>query len=278
LDATQNDGNTRTVAVITGASSGIGAEYARALAARRYDIVLVARRRERLCELAAEISGRHGITAEVLDADLSRDEGIAAVSQRIIAEDRLGLLVNNAGFGLLGNFHQTSQDAQDRMYQVHVIATMRLSHAALPGLLRRDGGAIINVASVAGFTRMPGHASYAATKSWIIAFTECLHLEMRGAGSHVNVQALCPGYTYTEFHAALGVDRNALMPSGKFWMSAGSVVAESLRGLDRGKWLVIPGWRYRVLVSFLNHAPRALLHPLVTRVARRRAAAAPPKP
>jgi hypothetical protein len=263
--------------VITGASSGIGAEYARALAVRQYDVVLVARRRERLCQLAAEISSRHGIAAEVLAADLCRDEDIAAVALRIAAESRLGLLVNNAGFGLLGNFHQTSQEAQDRMYQVHVMSTLRLAHAALPGLLRRNAGAIINVASVAGFTRMPGHASYASTKSWIIAFTECLHLEMRGAGSHVKVQALCPGYTYTEFHDALGLDRNTVMPSGKFWMSAGFVVEESLRGLDRGKWLVIPGWRYRMLVSFLNHAPRALLHPLVTRVARRRAAAALPK-
>jgi short-subunit dehydrogenase len=193
---------------------------------------------------------------------------------RITQEARFRLLVNNAGFGLLGDFAETDISAQFQMYRVHVLATMRLSHAALPCLIRADEGGIINVASVAGFVRMPGHASYASTKDWMIAFTECLHLELRSAGSRTKVQALCPGYTYTEFHNRLGIDRDKLMSLQGFWMTAGFVVAQSLAAFDRGRWLVIPGWRYRLIVSFLGMAPRALLHPIAMRVARRRVNAA----
>jgi short-subunit dehydrogenase len=267
------DKSGRRLALITGASSGIGAEYARALASRNYDVVLVARRRERLESLAGAISARYGIQAEVLPADLSQDLDVELVARRLIGEPRLELLVNNAGFGVQGNFPATAIDAQSCMCRVHVLAAMRLTHAALGALVARNRGGVINVASVAGFTRMPGHASYASTKAWMIAFTECLYLELRTAGSGVRIQALCPGYTYTEFHDVLGLDRNAIMPLKKFWMPAGFVVSESLRCLERGPWLVIPGWRYRMLSLFLNHAPRFLLHPLVTRVARRREAA-----
>ena len=264
----------RPVALVTGASSGIGAEFARALAARKYDLVLVARRRERLMQLAEELSLKHGIAAEAIAADLAAEGDIATVARRIASESRLDLLVNNAGFGLLGDFHETGIESQLQMYRVHVLATMWLSHAALPFMIARNRGGIINVASVAGFTRMPGHASYASTKAWIIAFTECLHLELRGAGSDVRVQALCPGYTYTEFHDILHLDRKKIMASKGFWMTPDFVVSESLEALDGGKWLVIPGWRYRVLVAILNHAPRGLLHPIVTKIARRRERAA----
>ena len=117
---------------------------------------------------------------------------------------------------------------------------------------------------------MPGHTSYAATKAWMTAFTECLHLELTMLGSPVRIQALCPGFTYTEFHDVLGMDRDKIMANPKWWMTAGFVVSESLKGLDRGDWLVIPGWRYRMLVRFLRVIPRALMHPIVIRVARKR--------
>jgi uncharacterized protein len=260
----------RPVAVITGASSGIGAEFARALGARRYDLVLVARRLDRLSRLAEEISRDHDVRATVISADLASEEGIETVARKIATEGTLELLVNNAGFGVLGNFDRTAIGDQNDMYRVHVIATMRLTHAALPQLKALNRGGVINVASVAGFSRMPGHASYSSTKAWIIAFTECLHLELRRAGSRVVAQALCPGYTCTEFHDVLHLDRAKVMPSKGFWMTPGFVVAESLKGFDRGRWLVVPGWRYRLLVAVLNHAPRAFLHPIVTKVARRR--------
>ncbi len=262
------------MAVVTGASSGIGAEFARALAARGCDLVLVARRRDRLVGLAGELSRNHGTGAEILPADLSRDEDVERLALRIAGETRLEVLVNNAGFGLLGDFHEAAAEAQMSMYRVHVLAVVRLTHAALPVLIAHNRGAVINVSSVAGFTRMPGHTSYASTKEWMIAFSECLHLELRNSGSRVRVQALCPGYTRTEFHEVLGLDRQAIMKNPKFWMPAGFVVGESLKALDRGQWLVIPGWRYRMIVRFLSVVPRSLLHPIVTRIARKRHLAA----
>jgi uncharacterized protein len=203
-------------------------------------------------------------------ADLARDEDLEAVARKIIAEPRLELLVNNAGFGALGNYYEADLSPQMDMHRVHVMAAARLTHAALRGLVERRRGGVINVSSVAAFARMPGHTSYNATKAWMNAFTECLHLEMKGAGSPVQIQALCPGYTYTEFHDALGTDRNRTMPLPGFWMTAEFVVAESLKGFDRGAWLVVPGWRYRLLVALLKHTPSFLLYPIQTRIARQR--------
>jgi len=274
LRNSQCNGTERPIAVITGASSGIGAAFARALAARGCDLVLIARRRERLAALAEELSRAHGAAVEVLAADLSREEDVDRVAQRIAAEPRLELLVNNAGFGLLGDFHETPIERQMDMHRVHVLAVVRLTHAALGGLRERDRGGVINVSSVAGFARMPGHAAYAATKEWMIAFSECLDLELRSSGSRVLVQALCPGYTITEFHDVLGLDRKAIMKNPKFWMPAEFVVGDSLKALDRGQWLVIPGWRYRMIVRLLTSVPRSLLRPIVIRIARKRQAAA----
>jgi short-subunit dehydrogenase len=264
----------RPLAVITGASSGIGSAFAGALAARGYDLLLTARRRERLEDLARKLGAAHAIRAEIAPADLCRTEEVRRLAERISQESRLEVLVNNAGFGLLGDFPSTPVEDQIAMYQVHVLAPVRLTHAALPGLLARNRGGIVNVASVAGFARVPGHASYNATKSWMIAFTECLHLELRRGGSAVRIQALCPGYTYTEFHDVLGLDRRQVMPGKAFWMPAEFVVAESLKALDKGAWLVVPGWRYKVLVWLLNTLPRAILHRAGDRLARRREQAA----
>jgi short-subunit dehydrogenase len=269
-------GTDRALALITGASSGIGAEFARALAARHYDLVLVARRLNRLQQLAEELSRRHGICAEALPADLACAADVDKIVQHIASSLRFQLLVNNAGFGLPGNFHEIGCEAQLRMYQVHVIATMRLCHAALPRLIGINEGGIINVASTAGFARMPGHASYGSTKAWMIAFTECLHLELKSARSKVRVQALCPGYTYTEFHEVLGHDQRKIMPVKAFWLTPEFVVAKSLRAFGRNQWLVVPGRQYWLLTTFLEKAPRALVHPLVAKFAQRHSRAAGP--
>jgi uncharacterized protein len=240
----------RPRALITGASSGIGAAFARALASRGYSLILVARRKERLEALAGEIN------AEVLVADLTNDAELKRVEDRIAAAENLDLLVNNAGFGTLGRFWEADLDGQDRMHRLHVLATMRLTHAALRGMVARGSGAVINVASVAGFVQSPGSTSYGATKRWINAFTEGLYLELKSAGSPVKVQALCPGFTYSEFHDVAGVDRNLIAKS--LWMRAEDVVAASLRGLDRGDLFVIPGWRYKFLVRLLAIVPDGL--------------------
>jgi short-subunit dehydrogenase len=248
----------RRVALITGASAGIGATFARQLAAEGYDLILVARRASALDQLAAEIRSKHAASVETMTADLTRDDDVAAVGKRLAENDRLALLVNNAGFGSRGLFFEADAEQQDAMHRLHVVATERLSRAALPGMVSRQRGSIVNVASVAAFIQSPGNISYCATKAWMVSFTEGLSMELRQMGSPVTVQALCPGYTYTEFHDVLGVDRGKIMTKN-WWMSADEVVLQSLRGLRDGKLFVIPGARYRAIVALAKFVPRWLL-------------------
>ena len=143
------------------------------------------------------------------------------------------------------------------MHKLHVMATARLTHAALRNMVKQDYGAIINVASVAAFVRSPGSASYCATKTWMTTFTESIHLELKGSGSNVQVQALCPGFTYSEFHVAMGIEREKLAPRS-MWLSAEEVVTASLEGLRTGKLFVVPNWRYRLLVAIATKLPASL--------------------
>lgn len=256
----------KPVAAITGASSGIGTVFARKLAPH-YDLILIARRKDRLEQLAGELGSAH----VVLPADLASEPETAAVAARLRDEPRLEVLVNNAGFGSRGFFWETRETRQLDMHRVHVMATAQLTRAALEGMVARDRGAVINVASVAAFVRSAGSVSYGATKSWMAVFTEALHLELKAAGSKVRVQALCPGYTYSEFHDSLGLDRSK-MARPAFWMTAEKVVDESLRGLERGKLFVVPGWPYRLVVALVPKLPvrlRVWLEQRATRSRRR---------
>ncbi|MFZ0393088.1 MAG: SDR family oxidoreductase [Terracidiphilus sp.] len=247
---------TRPLAVVTGASSGIGTVFARRLA-RDYDLILVARRRDRLEELARELSAGTGAQVEALAADLTDEQDLKAVAVRIAAEPRLALLVNNAGFGSRGLFWKLDVEENARMHRLHIDATLRLSHAALRPMVERNAGAIVNVASVAAFVRRSGNTSYGASKCWIAAFTEALHLELRSVGSAVKVQALCPGYTHSEFHDVLGLDRRSIAPRWG-WLTAERVVDDSLNGLRRGKLFVVPGWQYKAVVALLTTMPNWL--------------------
>jgi len=211
-----------SAALITGASSGIGAAFARALAVRGYDLVLVARRRDRLEQLARELESQYKVCVEVLAADLSDEAQAGWVEEKIATSPNLDLVVNNAGFGSRGKFWEADDGLQDKMYRVHVLATMRLTRAALRSMMPRHRGAVINVSSVAGFAASPGGASYASTKAWMNVFTESLALELDSLGSRVRVQALCPGFTLSEFHDVIGADRSKI-PSG-WWMKAEAVV------------------------------------------------------
>ncbi len=246
----------RPLAVVTGASSGIGTVFARRLA-RDYDLILVARRADRLEGLADELRAQYGISAGVLAADLTDEKELRAVAGRIAAEPRLALLVNNAGIGSRGLFWKMDVEENARMHRLHIDATLRLSHAALKGMVGRNAGAIINVASVAAFVRRTGSTSYGATKSWIAIFTEALHLELRSIGSAVKVQALCPGYTYSEFHDVLHLDRKTIAPDW-LWLKADRVVDDSLKGLRRGKLYVVPGLPYKAVVALLTAMPNWL--------------------
>jgi short-subunit dehydrogenase len=253
----------KPLAVVTGASSGIGAAFARALAARGYDLALVARRHDRLKQLADELGNQFKASCTLLGADLTREAELRTVEDFLAGAAQLQLLANSAGFGTMGSFFEASIESQDAMHRLHVLATMRLTHAALRNLTARNQGAIINVSSVAAFVPRPGSTSYYATKAWMNCFTEGIYLELKSAGSPVRVQALCPGFTYTEFHDVLGIKRDFI--SSAWWMPAEDVVAASLKGLEKGKLFVVPGWRYKLLVSLMRILPRPVLHFALTR-------------
>lgn len=253
----------KPVALITGSSSGIGETFARKLSQKGYRLILVARRKERLEKLAAELGD-----AEPLSADLTNDTDLLAVETRISTEPRLEFLVNNAGFGVPGMFHESDMDGQQRMHRLHVLAIERLTHVALKGMVERRKGNIINVSSVAGFFTAPHNVTYSASKAWINRFTEGLYLELRSIQSPVRVQTLCPGFTYTEFHDVIGMDRSQISKS--LWMSSEDVIEASLKGLERNKLIVVPGWRYRLISGLLACLPRPLKHFMSIKYANRR--------
>ena len=238
------------LAVITGASAGIGAEFARQLRARGYTLLLIARRLEKLNQVAAQVGG-----AELLAADLANREDLERVALDL---ERLkpDLLVNNAGFGTQGLFHESPLDRQMEMHQLHVMAPVRLCRAVLPAMGARNAGGIINVASVASFGRSAGNVSYCATKAWMAAFGDGLYIELRQAAPGVAVQSLCPGFTYSEFHDVVGVDRGKVSKS--LWLQAADVVRESLDEFRPGKLYVVPDWRYRWFVHLYPKLPTSL--------------------
>jgi hypothetical protein len=235
-------------ALITGASSGMGAEFAGQLAAAGTNLILVARRLDRLEELARGLREKHAVAVECLQADLTSSEGIALVERRAAGDETIDLLVNNAGFTNGKPFIAGDAIAHMGMVQVHVATTIRLSRAVLPGMIARRRGAIINVASLAAWSPFSG-PMYSGTKAFLVMFSGNLQSELQGTG--VRVQALCPGMTRTEFHEAGGVD-NAVVPQ-RLWMTAEKVVRTSLRRLGRGS-VCVPGWRNRA-IAFLMRCP-----------------------
>jgi uncharacterized protein len=246
-------------AFITGASSGIGAAFARRLATEGYNLVLHGRRRHLLEVLCTSLAQAHGITARYLVAELADQEDLHRVEEEVRSIPDLELLINNAGSSSVLAFGEEPIDGQEAMIRVHIIAAMRLAHSAIPGMLQRGRGAIINVSSVAGFVIAPGSAVYCAAKAFLTNFTESLHLELSARG--ISVQALCPGYTRTDFHERLGFD-----VSGDFFegfMTAERVVEASLRDLRRGKIVSVPGLKYRLATVLIRLLPRRLLYKIV---------------
>ncbi len=235
-------------ALITGASSGAGAEFARQLALLGYDLILTARREDKLAELAARLTADCGITASVVQADLAVDADIARLDQMIAARDDIVLLVNNAGFGTRGYFAEIDVGPQLDMISVHVLAPVRLSRAVLTQMIGRGAGAIINVSSIASFFASPGGATYGASKAYLNTFSEALQGELKDTG--VFVQALCPGFFYSGFHDTTeyeNFDRSQVPEP--LWMSAEAVVTESLVSLTKGKVIVVPGRQYKLLAA-----------------------------
>jgi short-subunit dehydrogenase len=226
-------------ALVTGASAGIGVSFAERLATDGYDLVVVARRRERLEELAKRLQEQHGVSVEVLVADLSQADGIATAEARTAGVD---LLINNAGFAGYRPFVELDPAVADELIGVHVTATTRLTRAALPSMVERGSGAIVNVASLLAFSGalppdpLPQRVVYGAAKSFVVVFTQLLASELAGSG--VQVQVLCPGLVRTEFHEVAGRDPSKL-PFGA--LEPEQVVAASLRGLELGEVVCAPG-------------------------------------
>ncbi len=256
-------------ALVTGASSGIGACYARQLARRGYNVILVARREARLQALAAELSRQYAVQAEVLVADLTDAADIARVEARIAETDTLDILVNNAGFGTAGAFADNEIASQDAMIRIHATAATRLTRAALPGMLARHHGAIVNVASMTAFYPVAGSATYSGVKAYLKGFSEALYQELDGTG--VRVQVLCPGFTRTEFQKTGHIDEVGVPDF--LWLAPETVVTQSLRDLDAGQVISVPGAGYHLLASLSGLVPRTLLYSLGRWIRRYRAAA-----
>lgn len=246
----------RPLAIVTGASAGIGRIFCERLAAGKHDLLVVARDRIRLEALKQDLEQRHDIEVEAFPADLTIDTDVSLLVARITQSPQLALLINNAGFGTRGPLLSASPSQQEAMLRLHTMAPMRLSQAAVPVLLNNGRGAIVNVSSVASFLFSAYNVNYCATKAYLTIFSEGLAAELVGTG--VQVQALCPGFTRSEFHQRMELDVSDI-PSW-MWMSADSVVDASLAGLRRGGPVVcVPGIRYKILVALLRVAPRGLI-------------------
>ncbi|TWE11480.1 SDR family NAD(P)-dependent oxidoreductase [Rudaeicoccus suwonensis] len=240
-------------ALVTGASAGIGRTFAVQLAARRHDLVVVARNEGRLRELSAQLERDHGIAVEVLVADLSQREGMQVVADRLADRDRpVDLLVNNAGFGLKQPFLRNDVQDEEEMLTVLVRSVLVLSHAAGLAMRERGHGAIVNVSSVAGFM---ASGTYAAAKSYVTVFSEGLSQELAGTG--VTVTALCPGFTRTEFHERAGIRGHGIPDF--MWLQADALVRDCLDDVDKGKVISVPGWQYKIASTALRVLPRPLV-------------------
>lgn len=250
------DGASKGRALVTGASSGIGEQLARVMAARGHDLVLAARSEDRLRALAAELASKHGVRAEAVAADLGRPGGAAALGAELARRGlEIEILVNDAGFAMHGPFAEADAARQTSLLELNVVALTELTRLVLPGLLARGTGRVMNVASTAAFVPGPFMAVYYASKAYVLSFSVALAEEVKGRG--VSVTALCPGATRTNFEVAAGVSGTRLF-RGRGVMSAAEVARHGYEGMMAGRAIVVPGLRNRVLAGSSRLAPRTL--------------------
>jgi short-subunit dehydrogenase len=243
-----------STALITGASAGIGKELARVFAAEGHDLILVARRLSELQALGTELEQQYRIRARALACDLTLESALRDLLVEIHDVD-LDYLVNNAGFGTVGTFAELDAEREAAMVALNVTAVVRLTRAVLPGMIARRKGRILNIGSTAGFQPGPYMATYYATKAFVNSFSQALAYEIRGTG--VSVTVSCPGPTASEFGALAGLDRSRLFRMGT--ATSASVAREAYRAMQRGRPMVVHGWRNRVLAQSTRFSPRALL-------------------
>ena len=257
---------TGPLALVTGASAGIGEAMARRLATGGYDLVIVARGRARLQALARDLESQHGVAVEVLAADLTDPSDLAIVEERAADRDRpIDVLVNNAGFGTVGAFGDMSVDREANEIALNVTALVRITHAALGPMRERGSGRILNVSSIAGQQPTAGMATYGATKAFVTSFTLAVREEVRASG--VVVTVLCPGFTRTEFQGRAGVDAAAV--PGPLYQNAEQVAKAGLEALDKGHAIVVSGWVNWAAATATRLAPAGLTRRVAGLVMRR---------
>jgi short-subunit dehydrogenase len=243
----------RLLAVVTGASSGLGKEFARQLAIDGYDLLLVARRGELLEAIKSEYESSYGIRVEVFVCDLTQADEVRRLELRLAGEELLEFMVNNAGFGREGMFPEVDPDCEEAMIRVHIISLMRLSRAALIPMCKRNKGFLINLSSVAAYLVGAGCAEYMATKAYVLSFSKNLQYDVSKYG--VRVQALCPGLTHTDFHRSETMNGFQKDKTPKFlWLNADYVVRSSINSIKKTKRVVcIPSLRYKIAIMLLNN-------------------------
>ena len=253
----------RKLALVTGASAGLGAAFARAYAARGYDLALVARRAERLETLAEEMAKAHGAHSLVIPADLSGFEAHEEVMAAVGAAGRVvDVLVNNAGFGIAQSFAAVPWSRQRDFLMTMAVAPCGLAHAVIPGMVERGGGAIINVASLAAFSPgVAGNSLYPGVKGLMVKLSQSLDAEYRADG--IRVTAVCPGFTKTEFAAAAGIQEIMDKEARPLWQTAETVVEAAIAGNERGRVVVIPGWHNKAAVALMSTLPEPLVRSII---------------
>ncbi len=256
----------RKLAVITGASSGIGKSFAYKFAELGYDLLLIARREELLKMVCDDLKTKYAVNAEYLLAELSNDSDVSKIVYQIQNSENLDVLINNAGYGLHENFSNTAIDHNVDMVKVHDLATLRLTHAAVQIMKKNRQGSVINVSSVASFLISPGNAMYCATKAFITSFSESLSMELKK--DNIKVLALCPGFTHTDFHEKIGYDKND--PVFKTFMTSTKVVEIALKDMNKGKVISIPGFKYKFARSAAALIPRKLFYWFVLKYSARK--------
>ena len=265
-----NTSKMRKTACITGATSGIGAEFAKRFAKQGYDLMITGRRKEKIESLSNTLSKENDINAEVIVAELSDDKKVDLLAERIKKTPNLEILVNNAGFAKEKFFHEEDFSTHEIMLKVHTLALVRLCHAALPNMVSQGRGKIINVSSLLAFTPAPNNAVYCASKAFVKLLTESMYLELQGTG--VQVQALCPGFTRTDFHEKMGFDKNTFYKDKGMMkaMTPEEVVDISLQYLEKNKVLCVPGWNNKLARFLLKVLPQAVIFKMTASMARKK--------
>jgi short-subunit dehydrogenase len=254
-----------SISLVTGASSGIGASIAKELASRGHSVALVARREERLQTLATELTSSHGVTAEVIAADLGDPEERNRVAEELRGRGRVvDVLVNNAGFGHQADFATSPRERMVEMVKINVEVVVDLTSRFLTGMVDRGRGSVINIASTAAFQPLPGSAVYAASKSFVLSFSEAIRTELRGSG--VTVTAVCPGPVRTEFMDVAGFGGVEERTPGAVWMSPEDLAKHAIDGAAGDRRVVVPGMINRAGALAGQHSPRALALPLISRL------------